>query len=155
MKKLALSAAALSLLCQAARAQDAPAAAGAEREAVKKAVETYLYAEETGEKRGALLEGAHIVFLDRDGKEVRAVPLSKMKARRRKGSRVERSPQKIVSIDLLNEAASVKVETELMPETPAAVKHYQYLWLVKTEAGWKVGGILMPNVAPPAAPNTQ
>lgn len=144
LKRLALSVALLSLLCSGAWAQEA--ASDAEREAVKRAVENYLYAEETDEKRASLLEEATMVFLDTDGKEVRAIPLSKRKGGTRKGARLLRSPQKIVSIDLLDDAASVKVETEFRPETPEAAKHYQYLWLVKTEAGWKIGGVLMPKV---------
>ncbi|MFN2415483.1 MAG: hypothetical protein ABR603_10100, partial [Pyrinomonadaceae bacterium] len=63
--------------------------------------------------------------------------------------KVGRGVQRIVAIDVVNDGASVKVETVLAPDTPSALKHWQYLWLLKTDAGWKIAGILMPGFAPP------
>lgn len=138
---------ALLLLTAAAARGQAPAA-DPEVEAVRKVVETYLYTEEAGEKKGTLLEGARIVFVGPDGKQARVESVSKRKGQTR--GKVSRATQKVVSVDVLNDAASVKVETVLAPDTPAALRHSQYLWLLKTEAGWKVAGILMPRVAPAA-----
>jgi hypothetical protein len=119
-------------------------AADTEAEAVRKVVETYLFTEEVEEKKETLLEGARIVFVGPDGKETRVESISKRKGQTR--GKVSRATQKVVSIDVLNDAASVKVETVLAPDGPDPLKHSQYLWLLKTEAGWKIAGILMPSV---------
>ena len=140
----------LLLLGAAPPAGAQEAAADAEREAVRKVVETYLFSEEAGEKRSTFVEGARIIFVAPDGKQTRVEAVSRGAGRSRKGGRTMSSPQKIVSIDVLHDAASVKVETLLMPDTPYALKHTQYLWLLKTEAGWKLAGILMPGAAPAA-----
>jgi hypothetical protein len=136
------------LLWAAAPARGQGPAADPEAEAVRKVVETYLFTEETGEKKETLLEGARLVFVGPDGKEHHVESISKRKGQTR--GKVSRATQKVISIDVLNDAASVKVETVLAPDTPAALKHSQYLWLLKTEAGWKIAGILMPRVAPAA-----
>ena len=144
--------AALALACAAAARGQGPAAADPEREAVRKVVESYLYAEEAGEKKGTLLEDARIVFFDYKGERARAEVVSRRGAGKPRGARTASSPQKIVSIEVLNDAASVKVETVLMPDTPNAIRHTQYLWLLRTGGGWRIAGILMPNVAPAARP---
>lgn len=152
MKRVVTLAASLLLvLCAAARgAQGQAAAEEAEARAVRKVVETYLFAEEADEKKETLLEDARIVFVGPDGKETRVEAVSKRKGKT--GGKVGRATQKVVSIDVLDDAASVKVETVLGPDEPYFMKHTQYLWLLKTEAGWRIGGILMPRVAPVARP---
>ena len=142
MKRLFLAAFLLPALLLDPRAQEP--SAEAEREAVKKVAETYLFAEETDERKGTFLGDAHIVFLDRDG-ERRTVALSKREGGRRP-VKTSRALQKVVSVDVVNDGASVKVETVLLPEGPSELKHYQYLWLLKTKTGWKIAGILMPGV---------
>ncbi len=142
------------LLSQAAAAGAQETAPDPEREAVRKDVETYLFSEVTGERKGTLMEGARIVFVDHTGKQARVEAVSKRRAKRRPGARTLSSPQKIVSVDVLNDGASVKVDTVLMPDAPAPLRHSQYIWLLKTEAGWKIAGILMPTVKP-AAPAGQ
>ncbi len=138
----------LILLLPAAAARGQGPVADPEAEAVRKVVETYLYTEEVDEKKETFLEGARIVFVGPDGKQSRVESGSKRNLQT--GGKVWRATQKVVSIDVLNDAASVKVETVLAPDTPAALRHLQYLWLLKTEAGWKIAGILMPSVRPPA-----
>jgi hypothetical protein len=149
MRKTALPALTLLLLTLAPAASQGPAAAAAadpEREAVRKAVETYLFSEEADEKKGTFLEGARVVFVDHEGKRARVEALAKRVPRGRAGARTASSPQRVLSIDVLHDAASVKVETVFRPDTPDAFKHEQYLWLLKTEAGWRIAGILMPDV---------
>jgi hypothetical protein len=148
-----LSASLLLALCAVARGvqgQGAAAAEDAETQAVRKVVETYLFTEEADEKKETLLEDARIVFVGPGGKETRVEAVSARKGKT--GGKVERATQKVVSIDFLNDAASVKVETVLRPDEPYFMKHTQYLWLLKTEAGWRIAGILMPRVAPVARP---
>ena len=54
--------------------------------------------------------------------------------------------QKIVAIDVVQGAATVKVESEFAPfsagEQPR--KHFQYLSLLKLAGEWKIVGVLMP-----------
>ena len=63
----------------------------------------------------------------------------------------ERSRQKIVSLDVLDGAASVKVETDLSSDTLKLPKHFHYLSLLKVGGERKIVGILMPPLRPPAA----
>jgi hypothetical protein len=138
------------------RAQDAKNDAertDAEKEAVKRAVETYLYAEEGDEKKSPLSEDAKIHGVDASRSRVRVTPLSKPSGKRPKGAKTLRSPQRIVSIDVVNDGASVKVATDFTPDdkTDAADSHFQFIWLLKVGGEWKVVGILMPSTTPRGA----
>ena len=139
------------LMWAAAPARGQAPAADAEKEDVRKVVETYLFSEEADEKRATFLEDARIVFVGADGKESRVEAVSKGGKGRTRG-KIGRATQKVISVDVLNDAASVKVETVLAPDEPDVMKHSQYLWLLKTKTGWKIAGILMPGVAPVARP---
>jgi hypothetical protein len=138
----------LLLFWSAAPARGQAPVADPEAEAVRKVVETYLFTEEVDEKKETLLEDARIVFVGPDGKQSRVEAVSKRKGQTR--GKVSRATQKVISIDVVSDAASVKVETVLAPDTPSALRHSQYLWLLKTETGWKIAGILMPSVRPSA-----
>ena len=139
----------LLLLPQAAAAGAQETAPDPEREAVRKVVETYLFSEETGETKETFLQGARIVFVDHEGKRARVEPVSRGGGRRDRG-KPGRVLKKILAIDVVGDGASVKVETVLSPDTPEALRHEQYLWLLKTGAGWRIAGILMPTVRPAA-----
>ena len=121
----------------------------AEKEAVRRTVETYLYAEESGERKSPLSAEARIYGIDSARDRIKVTPLSKSAAKEPKGSKILRSRQKIVSIDVVNDGASVKVSTDLTPDDKAdeANEHFQFIWLLKAEGEWKVVGILMPGVA--------
>lgn len=144
-KVLLLAAASLLSMSFTVRAQDAEAER--EREAVRKAVETYLYAEDVEEKKRVSYDGAKIVSVDSDGRRIRETPLS-ASAKKVKGAKTMRSPQKIDAIDITNDAATVKVATEFMPTdaNAAPLKHFQYISLLKVSGEWKIVGILMPVV---------
>ena len=119
-----------------------------DREAVKKAVETYLYAEEAGEKRNVLYPEAKIISLNSNGKGIRETPVSRAAGKRPPGGKTSRVLQKIVSIDLFEDGASVKVMTDmtswgLSPTVPQ--KHFQYISLFKLRGEWKIVNILMPT----------
>lgn len=134
----------LPLLLLPASAQDAKA--DAEKDAVKRAVETYLYAEESDEKTSPLSADAKIYSVDAARGRVKVAPLTKPKGKDPKGAKVSRSRQKIVSIDIVNDGASVKVSTDLSPDDKPGDDHLQLIWLLKTGGAWKVVAILMPSV---------
>jgi hypothetical protein len=125
----------------------------AEREAVRKAVETYLYAEDVDEKKPVSDAGARIFSADHARGRVNATPLSAPARKPPKGAKAvktARSPQRIASIEVFDDAASVKVSTDFTPDERGdeANTHYQLIWLLKVAGGWKIVGILMPHVAP-------
>jgi hypothetical protein len=122
----------------------------AEAEAVKRAVETYLFTEEPDEKKSVIHREARIYGIGPDGK-MQVKPFSKP-ARQPRGMKLARSPQRVVSVEVSGECATVKVLTDFAPDEPAsgpareAAKHYQYVWLLKIEGEWKIVAILMPHV---------
>ena len=144
-----LLAALLSALCVSARAQDAGDGGAAEREAVKKVVETYLFAEYDDEKKSPIHPEAKIFTVDEVGKRIRFTTILKSKARKVKGAKTSRSPQKVVSVEVAGNAAYVKVATDFTPEGPrdAPPEHVQFISLMKLEGEWKILSILMPSMA--------
>ena len=130
-----------------ARAQEVEAER--EREAVKRAVETYLYAEDVEEKKRVSYPEAKIISVDSSGRRIRATPLSTPAAKRPRGGKTTRSPQKIVSIDVTGDGASVKVATDLASWGQTAIApqtHFQYISLLKLDGEWKIVSILMPTL---------
>ena len=150
MKRLLTTFAALLLLCAVARAGAQAPAADAEREAVRRAVETYLYAEDVDEKKPVADAAARVFAVDRSRGRVKATPLSAPGRKMRKGEKILRSPQRVASIEILGDAASVKVSTDFTPDDPADAEstHHQLIWLLKVEGQWKIVGVLMPTPAP-------
>lgn len=148
-----LLAALLLLCCAPARAQEAARGVGgdAEGEAVKRAVETYLFAEYDDEKKSPIHPEAKIFSVDSTGKRIRFTTILKTKARTVKGAKVARSPQRVVSVETAGDAAYVKVATDFTPEGPkdAPPEHVQFISLLKLEGEWKIVSILMPSAALP------
>lgn len=124
--------------------------AGADREtgAVRKVVETYLYAEEGEERKRTIFPQAKILSVDDTGTKVLETPVSKS-GPKRKGRVTSR--QRIVSIDVAESGASVKVETDLSSGERKLPKHIHYLSLLKVGGEWKIVGILMPPMKFPEA----
>ena len=119
-----------------------------ERDAIKTAVETYLY-EEDGSKVARVVDSrAKILGVDSEGKLITSA-ISKPAGKRPKGSITRVPRQKIVNIDVFENGAVVKVETDrLSLDGPHAdVRHAQYLSLLKLNGEWKIVSILMPSVA--------
>jgi Putative lumazine-binding len=123
-------------------------AADAEREAVKRVVETYLHSEEADERKRACDAEAKIFTYDERADRLRESRLS----RNGQGARgkVGRSRQQVVHVDVAGDAATVRVETELSPGAPDApfAKHAQYVSLLKFKTGWKIVAVLMPPLRP-------
>lgn len=124
------------------------AGAEAERDAVRRAVETYLYAEETDERKSVIHPGTKIYSVDRTGSRVTETPISTPARKPPKGAARVRvvSRQKVVSVDLAEGGATVKVETDLSPGEDRYPKHTQYISLLKVKGEWKIVSILMPPV---------
>ena len=144
-KNFVLPVALLASLTSTVMAQQA--GADRERDAVRRVVETYLYAEEGEERKRAISPLAKILSVDASGGKIIETPISKP-AKRHKGAR-ERSRQRIVSVDVVEGAASVKVETDLSSDTLKAPTHLHYLSLMKVGGEWKIVGILMPPLRAP------
>jgi hypothetical protein len=136
-------------VCVTAQAQETTSARPAapdEADVVKRVVETYLYAEEPDEKKSPLHKEAKIYSFG-PGNRMNVTPFSKP-ARRREG-KSSRSPQRVVSVDVAGDSATVKVLTDFAPDDPKAgdaAKHYQYLWLMKLNGEWKIIAALMSRV---------
>ena len=143
-----LLAALLALSCASARAQES--GGGAEKEAIKRVVETYLFAEYDDEKKSPIHPEAKIFSVDSSGKRIRFTTILKTKARTVKGAKTSRSPQRVVSVEVASDAAWVKVATDFSPEGPkdAPPEHVQLISLLRLEGEWKIVSILMPSAAP-------
>ena len=147
-KKLVVLTMLLVSLPSMSEAQEA--GTGDERDAVKRAVETYLYAEEPEERKRVISPRAKIYSVDPSGSKMTETPLSTQAKKLPKGGKVI-SRQKIVSMDVTQGGASVKVETDLSSEQVKYPKHIQYLSLLKLSGEWKIISILMPPLKPAGA----
>lgn len=143
---LALILASLSLTVKAQEAVD-----NKEREDIRKVVETYLYSEEPEERKSTLYPQAKIFSVNPDGNKVVETPVSKP-AKKLPGRVKTNSRQKIVGIDITDDGAYVKVETDLSSDAGQFPKHRQYLSLLKIGGEWKIVSILMPPIKISGAP---
>jgi len=145
MKKFSLPIAALLLsLPFLAHAQEVDATK--EKEAVRRAVESYLAKDREMLKR-VLYPGAKIFSVESSGKKITKTLISAPAKRLRPGATVFLPPQRIIAIDVTAEGASVKVESDLSSGPAPAVeprKHIQYISLLKLGGEWKIVSILMP-----------
>lgn len=121
--------------------------ADADRNAIKVAVETYLYEEDRIKVARVVDPGAKILSVDGEGK-LRLTATSKPAGKMPKGATTRVPRQKIVSIDVFENGAVVKVETDrLSLDGPNAdMRHAQYISLLKLNAEWKIVSILMPSI---------
>ena len=119
-----------------------------EHAAIKTAVETYLYEEDRAKVARVVDSGAKILGLDSEGK-LMTTAISKPAGKRPKGSTTRVPRQKIIQIDVFENASVVKVETDRMSvEGPMQdVRHAQYISLLRLNGEWKIVSILMPSVA--------
>ena len=140
-KNLVILAVLLLSLPSMSTAQEA--GTGDERDAVRRAVETYLYAEEPEERMGVINPRAIIYSVDPTCSKMTETPVATPAKKLPKGGKVI-SRQKIVSMDVTAGGASVKVETDLSSELVKYPKHIQYLALLKLNGEWKIVSILMP-----------
>jgi Putative lumazine-binding len=118
-----------------------------DRDAVKKVVETFLYAEEEAEVRSVVAPDAKIMSVTSEGK-LTVVPVGKSAKKLRNGETTRVPRQRIVNTDIFEDGAVVKVETDqLALDGPTKdVRHMQYFSLLKTMGEWKIVSILMPSI---------
>lgn len=140
------AAAAVVSLPQTAAAQGAAASgtADAETGAVRRAVETFLYSEEEAEVKGVVYHKARVLSPGPREAEVVDTPLSKPAAKHK--AKVGGRRRRIVSIDLADAAAVVKVETDFVGDESRLRPHRQYLSLLKVGGAWRIVSVLMPPV---------
>lgn len=113
-----------------------------ERVAVKRVVETYLFSEDD-ERKQTLYAEAKIFSTDTEDRKIEETRFSAKK--RVKGARIV-SLQKVVNIEIVEDAAVVKVETDLSSGDNKIPKHFQYISLLKVGGAWKIVSILMPKI---------
>ncbi|HEX5704483.1 MAG TPA: nuclear transport factor 2 family protein [Pyrinomonadaceae bacterium] len=142
-----ISAILLSLVAFAGLAEVRAQTSDSEHDAIKIAVETYLYEEDRAKVARVVDSGAKILGVDADGKLV-TTATSKPAGKMPKGATTRAPRQKIVNIDIFANGAVVKVETDrLSLDGPhAELRHAQYLSLLKLNGEWKIVSILMPSV---------
>jgi hypothetical protein len=114
-----------------------------ERDAVRQVVETYLYSEEPEERKRTIYPQTKILSVEPGGSRVVETPISKT-AKKPPGRVITRSRQKIVSIDMTDGGAVVKVETDLSADEMQFPKHIHYLSLLRIGSEWKIVSVLMP-----------
>lgn len=116
-----------------------------EQIAVKRVVEDYLSKKDPEAVKHALSADAKIISVGGRG-HVIETPISKP-FKQRANSTVVLPEQRIAAIDVTEDGASVKVESEFSADQISAVsprKHIQYVSLLKVNGEWKIISILMP-----------
>lgn len=116
-----------------------------EQLAVKRVVEDYLSKKDPETVKRALSNDAKIISVDGRGRVI-VTPISKP-SKQRANTTVVSPEQRIAAIDVTEDGASVKVESEFLADQKSAVsprKHIQYVSLLKVNGEWKIVSILMP-----------
>ena len=116
----------------------------AEKDAVKRVVETYLFSEDDEERKQILYEQAKIYSTNAENNKIEEKRFTAAK-KKPKGTKIV-SLQKIVNIEIAEDAALVKVETDLSSGENKFPKHFQYISLLKAGGAWKIVSILMPKI---------
>ena len=116
----------------------------AEKDAVKRVVETYLFSEDNDERKQTLYEQAKIYSTNTENNKIEENRFTAAK-KKPKGAKIV-SLQKIVNIEMTEDAAIVKIETDLSSGENKFPKHFQYISLLKVNGAWKIVSILMPKL---------
>ena len=107
---------------------------------VRQTVESYI----NKTTRSVLHPDAKIISVDGSGKGFSEEKINKP-FKPQKGVITVESQQKISTIDVTTDGASVKVETEFTSDSNVVPrKHIQYISLLKLNGEWKIVSILMP-----------
>ncbi|MGC2236253.1 MAG: nuclear transport factor 2 family protein [Pyrinomonadaceae bacterium] len=117
----------------------------AEKDAVRRVVETYLFSEEAAERSKTISGQAEIFSVNAANGQIAGKPFRKAK---KNTNKIIVAVQKIVSIDVFRNAAIVKVETDLSLRDIKIPKHYHFISLLKEGGEWKIVSLLMPDAAP-------
>jgi hypothetical protein len=145
--RIALTIAALLIVSSSFRAQEP--AIETEKEAIKRAVETFLYAEDPAQVARVLDPQAKIFSVKSGDNKVTITPIGAPAKKLPKGARTRVPRQRIANIEVFENAAVVTVQTDrLSVEGPgASQKHTQYISLMRFNGEWKIVSILMPSLS--------
>ncbi|HKP46376.1 MAG TPA: nuclear transport factor 2 family protein [Pyrinomonadaceae bacterium] len=121
-----------------------------EKEAIKRAVETFLYAEERDQVARVIDPQAKIFSIKSGDNKVSITPISTPAKKLPKGARTRAPRQRITNIEIFADGAVVAVQTDRMTvDGPSASqKHIQYISLMRFNGEWKIVSILMPSINP-------
>jgi Putative lumazine-binding len=119
-----------------------------DKEAIKRAVETFLYAEERNQVAAVVDPQARIFSSKSGDQKVSITPIGTAARKLPKGAITRVPRQRITNIDVFNDGAVVSVQTDRMSvDGPgASEKHTQYISLMRLNGAWKIISILMPSV---------
>ena len=132
--------------CLATEAQEP--AVDADKDLIKRAVETFLYAEDRDQVARVIDPQAKIFAIKSGDSKVTITPLSAPAKKAPKGSSSRVPRQRITKIDVSDDGAVVSVQTDRMSiDGPtSSVKHTQYISLMRFKGEWKIISILMPSI---------
>lgn len=131
---------AILLICLPLLAKAQTSDAKSEEILVRQTVESYI----NKTSQSVLHPDAKIISVDGSGKGFSEVKINKP-FKPQKGVITVESQQKISTIDVTTDGASVKVETEFTSDSSVVPrKHIQYISLLKLNGEWKIVSILMP-----------
>lgn len=120
--------------------------AGDEQSNVRRVVENYLSKKDPEAVKRAFSADAKIISVNAKSGKLTETLISKP-FKQPAGSSSISPGQTIAAIDVTEDGASVKVESEFPADKTPAVsprKHVQYISLLKISGEWKIVGILMP-----------
>ena len=119
-----------------------------EKDAIKRAVETFLYAEDRDQVASVVDPQAKIYTMKSGDSKVAITPIGAAARKLPKGAKTRVPRQRITNIDVFNDGAVVSVQTDRMSvDGPgASEKHTQYISLMRLNGAWKIISILMPSV---------
>ncbi len=144
MKKFLLIAAMLLSPCLMVAAQDDEVSK--ESDAVRQVVQAYLDGKNPETKRRALYPEAKIFSGNSKSGKIVETSVSKPSKPMPAGATTISPVQRIVAIDVAQDGAMVKVESEFPPYLTIAPRtHVQFLSLLKLNGEWKIVSILMPS----------
>jgi hypothetical protein len=123
-------------------------AVDAEKDPIKRAVETFLYAEDRDQVARVVDPQARIFSIKSGDNRVTITPLSAPAKKAPKGSRSRVPRQRITNIEVSGDGAGVSVQTDRMSigGPSSSQKHLQYISLMRFKGEWKIVSILMPSI---------
>ena len=151
--RIAFIVAALLIVPSSLRAQER--AIETEKDAIKRAVETFLYAEDAALVARVVDPQAKIFSIRSGDNKVSITPLGAPSKKLPKGARTRVPRQRITNIEFFENGAVVSVQTDRMSVAGpgASEKHTQYISLMRFNSEWKIVSILMPTASLDTGPH--
>ncbi len=117
-----------------------------EKETIKRVVETYLFSEEENERKQTLYPQAEVFSTNPENTKIQKTPVSAKAGKLPKNTKLV-SVQKVADIDIAENGAIVKVETDLSSGDIKIPKHIQFISLLKTNGEWKIVAVIIPAIS--------